>query len=288
MATNRWKRHRVFGAVVSLLLALTPWPGDLPRGEEAKRLNITVQHQRLSVDLKDADLREVLAQIGELADITVVFEPASGKRVSTQFTDMELEQGLQRLLGLASLNHVVVYGEGSAGSVSIREVRVLESPLGRAEDARGRGGKPLAQAQSASPPSAPGEESEGARRFREALEQPQPQTSPTSGQESEPAGRFRETPQRAQQRTSPSIGGPTMGEQPRVPPTGGESEGTQRLREAIEQPRQQTPVPAAGESEGARRFREALERARQQPPLDESEGARRFREALERARQRGN
>ena len=56
-----------------------------------------------------------------------VYPPAQapGKRVSARFAGVELEEGLRRLLRLASLSHIFLYANGPGGTVTISEVRVL-------------------------------------------------------------------------------------------------------------------------------------------------------------------
>ena len=43
----------------------------------------------------------------------------------SRFEGVELEEGIRRLLRLASLNHIFLYARGSTGRVTIAEVRVL-------------------------------------------------------------------------------------------------------------------------------------------------------------------
>jgi hypothetical protein len=170
MRTEGVRRLRILGVVASLLLVLSLWAWDVGRGEEAQRLAITAQQGRLSVDLKDAEISAILAQIGKEADITIVFESAPRKRVSARFSDIELEIGLRRLLGLAALNYIIVYAEQPEGAIGVRELRVLDAVPGRSEHAGRRVGEPLPSAQPVSAPPTRVMESEGARRFREAIE----------------------------------------------------------------------------------------------------------------------
>jgi type II secretory pathway component GspD/PulD (secretin) len=167
MVTESVKGLGTIGVAAVLLIALIPWARGVSRGEE--RLAITAQEGRLSVDLKEAEMRDVLTQIGKEAGITVVFESASRKRVSVRFSD-ELEPGLRRLLGLAALNYVIVYAQEAGGAVAIREVRVLDAVLGSSEHGGRRVGESSAPAQPVSRPAGPVMESEGARRLREAIE----------------------------------------------------------------------------------------------------------------------
>jgi hypothetical protein len=180
--------------LVGLVLALAPWPEAWPQGIEPKaqeagrgspegRLRIAVEQGRLSVDLRKADIQMVLAKIGEQAGFAVV-GPVGQQRISVKFTGVELEKGLQRLLRLASLSHVIRYAQSPTGTVAIQEVRVFREEKGGAPlepNVAGRGvEKPPSdvgqspaesspQMQAASPPPAGGDEGEPARRCIEML-----------------------------------------------------------------------------------------------------------------------
>jgi hypothetical protein len=139
MVSNRhhqYKGYWIFGIIAGLLVLLIPGTGAWPQGKglqvegtrqrsAAKGLNIVVQEGRLSVDLQEEDLGEVLTQVGRQAGIRISSGPSSGKRVSARFASVELEEGLRRLLRLASLSHIFLYANGPGGTVTISEVRVL-------------------------------------------------------------------------------------------------------------------------------------------------------------------
>lgn len=97
-----------------------------PRTANLTSMDVTVQQGRLSVDLQQADIREVLTQIGEQAGIAVRYHARSEKRISARLMDVELEKGLQRLLRLASLDYAILYVQRPGGDVAIREVRVFD------------------------------------------------------------------------------------------------------------------------------------------------------------------
>ena len=72
-----------FRLLASLLLTLLPWLGGWTEGRElqaddsrqerpATRLHVSIQHGQLSVDLWDADIGEVLAQIGQKSGIPII------------------------------------------------------------------------------------------------------------------------------------------------------------------------------------------------------------------------
>jgi hypothetical protein len=124
------------GLCAGLLCLLIPCTGAWPQGKglqaedtrqrrATKGLQVVVQEGRLSVDVQEADLGEVLAQIGRQAGIRISSGPSSGKRVSARFAGVELEDGLRRLLRAVSLSHSFLYAKGPAGTVTIAELRVL-------------------------------------------------------------------------------------------------------------------------------------------------------------------
>lgn len=198
MAVNRYHRqgYWMFSIWASLFLLLTPvmeaWSqGDQPNANGmplrslANRLHVAVHQGRLSVDLEGADVGEVLALIGQQAAVPVISGAGSGKQISIQFTDVELEQGLRRLLRSASLSHAILFAQGPAGALLMKEVRVFweggaASPLqphGTAHDAAERveeASQPFAEGPAPAPAPTPffvgWEESGVARRFREAFE----------------------------------------------------------------------------------------------------------------------
>jgi hypothetical protein len=138
MVSNRQHRrtgYRTIGTVAAFLLLIPctgAWSQGTGRHAEATRPRgaakgqvVVVQDGRLTVDMQGADLGEVLAQIGQQAGIRISAGPSAGKRISTRFADVELEEGLRRLLRLASLSHLFLYGPGPAGTVAMTEVRVF-------------------------------------------------------------------------------------------------------------------------------------------------------------------
>src|SRR4051794_19887668 len=102
MMANQWPAWRAGWApslMASLFMTLIPWLGHGVHGGRAEsQLNITVHEERLSVDLQDADVGDVLAAIGRQAGLTILGHPRPAIRVSAQFTGMPLADGLRRLL----------------------------------------------------------------------------------------------------------------------------------------------------------------------------------------------
>ena len=62
---------------------------------------VTVHEGEISVDLRAAQIREVLAAIGQQAGLSIYFDEAANGIVHAQFTGIMLNQGLRRLLRAA-------------------------------------------------------------------------------------------------------------------------------------------------------------------------------------------
>jgi hypothetical protein len=204
---HRRQGHRIWGGGASLLVILLlvavarPWAG-------ASRMQVTVHQGRLSVNLWEANLGEVLAQIHQQAGIAIRVRPSIEHTVSVQFTDVALDHGLRRLLQLASRSYAMRYAPGPTGEVALQEVQVFAgAPAGDQSPARAAhaGEKPgtevgqhfvaaVLQRQAATPAVAREDERDAASRFREALERnaaPAPEEL-TDAPERDAARRFRE------------------------------------------------------------------------------------------------
>jgi hypothetical protein len=216
---HRRQGHGRWGGVASLLVILLlmpgvwPWaraapPGDIPVQGRTPRLQVAVHQGRLSVDLWEADLGEVLAQIHQQAGISISVSLGREHTVSMQFTDVALDQGLRRLLQLASQSYAMRYAPGRTGEVTLQEVQVFaEAPAGdqRPAGAAHAGEEPeaevsqrfvdtLLQRQAAAPAVAREDESDTASRFRDALERHSaPAPVGPDAPENDAARRFRDT-----------------------------------------------------------------------------------------------
>lgn len=219
MMTNQyplWRTSWTMRIMASLFMIITPWLGyGAPRYAAESQHDLTVHQGRLSVHLQEADVRDVLAAIRQQAGITILGDPRPGTRVSTQFTGMPLDEGLRRLLRLASLSSTMVYAYAPTGAMVLTAVYVFE-----------KGTEPPPHQQLAAGPSAEDRREEAGQSFAEALAQlstalpPPPHVGEHDGAE-----RFRALIENAQHHASP-------------PGAGEESALARRFREALEQPRQ--------------------------------------------------
>jgi hypothetical protein len=215
---HRRQCRRILGGLASLLVLLLgptarPWAGALTPGDVASqrltpRVQVTVQQGRLSVDLREAEVGEVLAQISQQTGIPILVSPGAGEPISVRFTGVALDQGLRRLLQLASRSYAMRYARDPTGGVTIQEVRVFgEAQAGGSEPSRAEpaGEEPMAEAgqrfvdalmqhqAAAASVASDEEEDDMARRFRDAVEaSSDPALWPIAGQDSEAARRFRD------------------------------------------------------------------------------------------------
>jgi hypothetical protein len=178
-------------------------------------MQITVEHGRLSVALRNADVSQVLAQIGQQSGIMFRMGPGVKGTLSVQFADVELDEGLRRLLRLVSLSSVIVRAQNTTGTRTIKEVQVFGETQGNPSL------QPMvAQAQTPPSPPASGGENDAASRLREALERAREQAPQPPAGENDAASRLREALERARDQALP-------------PPAEGNSDVTNRLRDAL-------------------------------------------------------
>lgn len=112
-------------AMIGLLMALTTWTSAWPLGPLGAGGSVTVDEGQLSVDLWQAQVRDVLAAISQQAGLRMHVDIAANSTVNAQFTDLELDQGLRRLLRAASLNYALLYARGPAETAVLQEVHVF-------------------------------------------------------------------------------------------------------------------------------------------------------------------
>jgi hypothetical protein len=127
-----WSCRVLMGLLMTLTVCTVGWPQPPVRDAESARLrprgaqmHVTVDEGSLSVDLREASVREVLATIGQQAGLRVRTDAAATRMVSAQFTGMALDQGLRHLLRVASLNYALLYTRGPAATAILHEVRVF-------------------------------------------------------------------------------------------------------------------------------------------------------------------
>ncbi len=111
--------------LLGLSVALTTWTSAWPMKPLRARSPVVVHEGQLSVELREAQVRDVLAAIGQQAGFRVYVDASANRTVNAQFTDVELDQGLRRVLRAASLSYTLLYARGPASTVILREVRVF-------------------------------------------------------------------------------------------------------------------------------------------------------------------
>jgi hypothetical protein len=129
---RRWSGRVLIAMLMTLAVWTSPWPQTRTReaGSASLRplgaqIHVTINQGFLSVDLREASVREVLAAIGQQAGLRVRIDAAVTRTVSAQFTAMALDEGLRRLLRGASLSSAFLYTHGPAATAILHEVRVF-------------------------------------------------------------------------------------------------------------------------------------------------------------------
>jgi hypothetical protein len=160
----------LLGVLVGFCLTVAPWSGacsqEKPPATVAQQtaspkpgLPTAVQQGRLSVNLLDADIIEVLDAISAQAGITLRVIAKVRKTVNAQFSEVALDEGLRRLMHLPALSYAMRYAPDPAGASTIKEVFVL---------GEGTGGAPAPPATEAKVEE--GKEGEAVRRLLEVME----------------------------------------------------------------------------------------------------------------------
>jgi len=119
-------------AVVVLLIALILSTSIWSLNPSEAGMHVAVHEGEISVDLRAAQIREVLAVIGQQAGLRVYFDEAANGVVDAQFSGLALDQGIRRLLRAASLSYSLIYTQGSAEGGNLREVCVFGEARGEA------------------------------------------------------------------------------------------------------------------------------------------------------------
>jgi type II secretory pathway component GspD/PulD (secretin) len=123
---RRWSCSVLLGLLIAFTACTSAWPMKPLRAWSP----VQVHEGQLSVDLREAQVRDVLAAIGQQAGLRVHVDGSTNRTVNAQFTDMELDQGLRRLLRAASLSYTLLYARGPASTVILQEVRVFDEAGG--------------------------------------------------------------------------------------------------------------------------------------------------------------
>lgn len=128
------------GAALATLVALMILMPATLRAEvtpEAKNYKVKLFKSFLSVNAQDAAFGDIMADVAGKVGFELVISPdIAGKKLTTNFSDVEVQRGIQRLLTLINhKNYFMHYGrEGNIkkleiyGSVSPSTVRSLPAP----------------------------------------------------------------------------------------------------------------------------------------------------------------
>jgi hypothetical protein len=99
-------------------------------------LDISLLGDHLSVELKEADFGVVMSEIAAMAGFELdMSETVSQRKLSTKFSDLEIQRGIQRLFTLINHRNYFIYynAEGSITKVEVfstgqRKPKMLKAP----------------------------------------------------------------------------------------------------------------------------------------------------------------
>lgn len=103
------RKNFAFLLSLAMILALSVFPAET-RGQDAQgaqiakkadvyaRMQIVFNQGLLSVTLENADLEEALKEISRQTEVKIEFTPPLKERLTIEFADLPLKQGLRRLL----------------------------------------------------------------------------------------------------------------------------------------------------------------------------------------------
>jgi type II secretory pathway component GspD/PulD (secretin) len=144
--------------LVGLIIIIAAWTSAWPLQPLPAGMSVAVHEGRISVDLRETPVREVLAAIGQLTGLRMHVDAPANRTVSAQFTNMALDQGLRRLLRAASLSYALRYARTPAATVVLEEVRVFGEAHGPASASHDRAPSEPTQRAVARSPRLPQEE----------------------------------------------------------------------------------------------------------------------------------
>lgn len=122
----------VFGALAALAGFAPAALGAQAEPAEPSSIEIAFERGRLTVDVRDAPLDEVLAAVGEEAGVAIQIRGDLTAPVTQSFADVPLDEGIRRLLR----GHSYMLASNDAGQGRRLEISILTShPVGTAASA---------------------------------------------------------------------------------------------------------------------------------------------------------
>jgi hypothetical protein len=129
MCNTKRAIQKLLNIVLLLFVPLLPAPDAFgqpersPKGKPGAKADfvLTVKDNRISLDAKDASLKEVLEEIGRKMSIEVLALLPEQERITTELENLSLEDAIERLI--RNYPHLVVLQEGDR---KIRRIVALQ------------------------------------------------------------------------------------------------------------------------------------------------------------------
>jgi DNA polymerase/3'-5' exonuclease PolX len=111
--------------LLSIFVAFLKPVDDLLYAQSShQKLRIDYDDRLLSISTKDADIKNVLLELADKADIYVSFPESIKKKISIETTKITLKKALQKVL--KGLNYAIIYSGSNRNEASISKVIVFK------------------------------------------------------------------------------------------------------------------------------------------------------------------
>jgi hypothetical protein len=149
-----------FWLSIVMILALSVFPGETG-GQDAQgpqlsnkadlsaRMQIVFDQGLLSVSLKNADLEEALKEISRQAEVKIEFTPPLKERLTLEFVDLPLKEGLERVL--RNENHFMYFKKKDVTDKKTRYILNRVVLLGKSTSSQRKNIQILAASEKADP-----------------------------------------------------------------------------------------------------------------------------------------
>ncbi len=120
----RWKPARIVRlTVILVLLQASVIVGDAADQPSGQELQLRYSQQSLQISARNADLKQVLAQLASIADITVVYPTALEKRITLNRRGISIRDALDAML--IGINHIIFYSGPDPEAAHVTKVEIF-------------------------------------------------------------------------------------------------------------------------------------------------------------------
>lgn len=131
-------QYRIFVLILFASLVIQPMNLLGQPDQEGKSLKIGIKNNRISVDVKDVYLSDVLMKIGSQTGVkTTVHKDARNIKITAKFQDLDIESAFKKILGS---NYVFVFYKNRTGNEKFVLKEVMAAREGFGSDVSEKGG----------------------------------------------------------------------------------------------------------------------------------------------------